>query len=126
MGGVSILGETYNNTINSENVKEKMKNFSDQNKKNNASYMPKLKKYLTVVNQETGEVEGQFPLKTRNLGKGWFAMFQNPIGWIAEQRLSGEQLSVLLYLLSKMDYDNYIRIPRKTSNENFKGHEYNR
>ncbi|MBR1398521.1 MAG: helix-turn-helix transcriptional regulator, partial [Selenomonadaceae bacterium] len=26
----------------------------------------------------------------------------------------GEQLSVLLYLLSKMEYDNYLRVPQKT------------
>ena len=113
MGGVSILDKTYNDTTNSENVKEKSKKIYDQ-KRGNPSYVPKLKKYLTVVNEETGEVEGQFPLRNRNLGKGWFAMFQDPSCWIAEQRLSGEQLSVLLYLLGKMDYDNYIRVPRKS------------
>ena len=96
-----------------ENVKpsgEKISNFE----KKETIIKSKKDRILTVVDRATGEVEAQIKLQDRKLGTGWFAMFQNPIGWIAEQRLSGEQLSVLLYLLSKMEYDNYLRVPQKT------------
>ena len=107
------MDKTYNNTTNSENVKKKSKKLSDQNKQGKVSYMPKLKKYLTVVNEETGEVEGHFPLKSRNLGKGWIALYQDPSLWLAQQRLTGEQYSVLFYLFNKLDFDNYLRISQK-------------
>jgi len=94
-----------------ENVKPSDEKISSQKKDKIVG--SKKDRILTVVDRATGEVEAQIKLPDRKLGTGWFAMFQDPIGWIAEQRLSGEQLSVLLHLLSKMEYDNYIRVPQK-------------
>ena len=117
VGGAYILDKTYNDTINSENVKEKSKKLSDQNKQGKVSYMPKLKKYLTVVNEETGEVEGHFPLKSRNLGKGWVALYQDAVSMIADWNLPNEQYRVFLKLLGKLDFDNYLRISQKNISE---------
>ena len=71
---------------------------------------PRSKKYLTIVDDDTGEVKGFFPLKSKNLGIGWFAMYQHPAEWIASLRLTGEQYSVLWFLMSRLDFDNYLRV----------------
>ena len=73
---------------------------------------PRSKKYLTIVDDDTGEVKGFFPLKSKNLGIGWFAMYQHPAEWIASLRLTGEQYSVLWFLMSRLDFDNYLRVSR--------------
>ena len=41
------------------------------------------------------------------------SMYQSNIEWLARQRLTGEQLSVLLYLFGKTDYNNCIRVTQK-------------
>lgn len=40
-------------------------------------------------------------------------MYQNPAGWLAQQRLTGEQYSVLFALFNRLDFDNYLRISRQ-------------
>ena len=52
-------------------------------------------------------------MKIKNLGKGWIAVYQDPAGWLAQQRLSGEQYSVLFALFNRLDFDNYLRISRQ-------------
>ena len=95
-----------------ENVKPSGEKISNSKKKDKI-IGSKKDRILTVVDRATGEVEAQIKLQDKKLGTGWCAMFQDPSCWIAEQRLTGEQYSVLLYILGKMDYDNYIRVPRK-------------
>ena len=66
-------------------------------------------KILTVVNKETGEIEARVKLADRTFGnQRWFAMFQNPLTWISQQHMTGEQMSVLCNLLGRMEYDNRI------------------
>jgi hypothetical protein len=71
--------------------------------------LPKEKSYYVTTDEE-GNVKGYYQLKEKSLGKDWFAMYQNPILWLGQQRMTGEQYSVLLVLLNKLDYDNYLRI----------------
>ena len=89
-------------------------NSSEQkdDKQSNISFLPTEKRYI-MVTDETGNIKGCFPLKPKNLGKGWIALYQNPSIWIAQQRLTGEQYSVMHVLFGKLDFDNYLRIGLK-------------
>ena len=66
-----------------------------------------------VVDKETNTIKGCFPFKQRNLGTGWFAMYQDPAGWLAQLRLTGEQYSVLFALFHRLDFDNFLRVSRQ-------------
>ena len=75
--------------------------------------LPNEKRYIMVMDETTGNIKGCFPLKTKNLGKGWIAVYQDPAGWLAQQRLTGEQYSVLFALFNRLDFDNYLRVSRQ-------------
>ncbi len=85
------------------------KNLLGQDK---VSILPKEKRYIMIADEETGKIKGCFPLKNKNLGTGWIALYQNPAAWLAQQRLTGEQYSVMLFLFSKLDFDNYLHVSR--------------
>lgn len=65
---------------------------------------------LMAVIGETNEVERYEPLKKRKLGAHWVATFQDGCDWLARQDVTGEQLRVFLFLLGRLDYDNWLRI----------------
>ena len=111
------MDKTFNDTTNLQDVKRSAKKIFGQDKQGKVDFIPKHKKYLTLVNQETGEIEGHFPLKSKGLGTGWIAVYQDPALWLAQQRLTGEQYSVLFYLFNKLDFDNYLRISQKNISE---------
>ena len=75
----------------------------------------KKSKFLAIVNDETGEIEGYFQLKPKYLSEGgeFMALFQQSADYIAEQGLKGETYNVLMKLIARMDYDNWIRISQK-------------
>ena len=73
---------------------------SDPNQK--ISFLPTEKKYIMVMGETTGTIKGCFPLKPKNLGKGWVALYQNPSIWLAQQRLTGEQYGVLFALFNRL------------------------
>ena len=69
-------------------------------------------KFITQVDPETGEIEWFCrvkPPKKKITGGAWVASFQDSLTWIAQQGLTGEQLSVFLAMVGKMDFDNFIR-----------------
>ena len=76
-------------------------------------FLPKEKRYIMVMDEETGKIKGCFPLKPKSLGTGRIALYQNPSIWLAQQRLTGEQASVLFFLFGKLDFENYLRISRQ-------------
>ncbi len=82
------------------------KNFDDENR---VSFLPKEKKYI-MVTDEKGKIKGCFPLEKKNLGNGWVAVYQEVITQVAKEKLTGEQCSVFLYLLGKVDFENYLTI----------------
>ena len=79
----------------------------------NILLMPKEKRYIMVTDEETGQIKGCYPLKSKNLGTGWIALYQNQSIWLAQQNLTGEQFKVMLVLFGKLDFDNYLRIGRR-------------
>ena len=70
---------------------------------------------LTIVDKTTGEVDAHIKLPERTFGKeGWFVMFQNALAWVSgQQDMTGEQLKVMLNLISSMEYDNRIIYDRE-------------
>ena len=100
--------------------KNEIKNSSGKNKSKNKlkfdSPAPK-QRILTVVNKETGEIEARVNLQNRLERGGWFAFFQKSAVYLA-QNLNKEELRVLMYMISKLDYGNYIRVTNKNIHQN--------
>ena len=99
----------------SDFVKTSDEIFSDTQEK--ILILPKEKRYIMVTDEESGQIKGCFPLKSRNLGKGWIALYQNPSIWLAQQDLTGEEYKVMLVLFNKLDFNNYLRIALKEISE---------
>ena len=88
---------------------ENLKNSVEDNLKENIIELPKEKHYYVTTDEE-GNIKGYFPLKENKLGKDWVALYQNAISTIADMNIPHEQERVFLKLLSKVDFDNYLRI----------------
>ena len=88
---------------------ENVKNSAEENLKENIIELPKEKRYYVVTDEE-GNIKGYFPLKENKLGKDWVALYQKAISTIADMNLPNEQYRVFLKLLSKVDFDNYLRV----------------
>ena len=99
----------------SDFVKTSDEIFSDTQEK--IFIFPKEKRYIMVTDEESGQIKGCFPLKSKNLGKGWIALYQNSSLWLAQQDLTGEQYKVMLVLFNKLDFNNYLRIALKEISE---------
>ena len=71
--------------------------------------MSDKERFLRIVDKDTEEIEANIKLPDRTFGKErWFVVFQNPLTWISQQHMTGEQLSVLCNLLGRMEFDNRI------------------
>ena len=69
--------------------------------------------YLTRVNRKTGKVIFQGRMPHKGLGTGWFALYQQAIREIAKAHLPDEQNRVFMFLLSELDFGNYITVSQK-------------
>lgn len=98
---------------------ENLDNASEKDLKENVVSLPKTKRYL-VLTDDDGNIKGYFPLKEKNLGKDWLALYQNPALWLAQQKMTGEQSSVLWYLFSQLDFNNFLRVTRQEIAETLK------
>ena len=92
----------------SDSVKSQRVNFSDAGEK--ISILPSEKRYIMVADEETGKIKGLFPLKSKNLGTGWIAVYQDMIFNIAQWNLPNEQNRVFMALIGKVDFENYLTI----------------
>ena len=81
---------------------------SDPNQK--ITFLPTEKKYIMVMDETTGKIKGCFPLKSKNLGTGWIAVYQDMVSNIAEWNLPQEQYRVFLKLLGRVDFENYLTV----------------
>ena len=72
--------------------------------------------FIEAPNEETGEIEKYIltPAKKKKVYKGdWLLMFQEGLAHVAKLDLKGETLRVYMFLLSKLDYENWLRIRQK-------------
>lgn len=75
----------------------------------------------TVLLGEDGEVTGYLNKPRKNkLGGHWVATFQDGLAWMARQEMTGEQWRVFAYLVSRLDFDNYLKVPQKDIAEELK------
>lgn len=78
---------------------------------------PKPDEYIATVDDDNN-ITGFFVTRKRNnLGVNWVGVYQEFMRWIAVQGLTGEQYNVLMYMMSKLDFDNYLRITQKNVSE---------
>ena len=74
--------------------------------------LQRKKRYIAVTDDD-GQIIGYFPLKDKNLGKDWVAMYQSALLTLAKWNLPNEQYRVMLALLSKVDFDNYLTVSQQ-------------
>lgn len=103
---------------------QNLKNSAEDNLKENIIALPKEKRYYVVTDEE-GNIKGYFPLKKKNLGKDWLAVYQSALKTLAKWDLPGEQYRIMLELLSETDFDNYIRISQKDLANELNMHQAN-
>ncbi len=82
----------------------------------------KSKKLIASVDLRTGEILNGVPVwvagqkKTAFTGlydKRWFIMAQDALLMLAtDDELTGKSLKVLLYLLARLDFENFIQVPQ--------------
>ena len=72
--------------------------------------LPKEKE-VTAILGENDEVKAFITRPRKNkLGVNWVAFYQTALEWLATQNLPNEQYRVLMYLMSKLDFENFLRI----------------
>ena len=87
---------------------ENLKNSAEENLKENIISLPKNNQRYFVETDENGIIKGYFPVKEKNLGKDWLALYQQAISNIADMNIPHEQERVFLKLLSKVDFENHL------------------
>ncbi len=81
-------------------------------KKENVVAMPKQQ--LSVMIDEDETVSGYQPQRSKNiLGRGWMAIFMSGMEWMCRQNITGEQWRVWAFLMSRLDFDNWLRVKQK-------------
>jgi DNA-binding MarR family transcriptional regulator len=76
-----------------------------------------------IIDKQSGEVldEGDLIFVPKKLRiKGFFMAMQDGFEFIAKQKLNAESLNVMLFILSKIDYENSINVSAKTISEEMK------
>lgn len=82
----------------------------EQEKDSKVIPLPKEKE-ITALLDENNQVTGFITRKRNNyLGVNWVAFYQTALEWLAMQKLPNEQYRVLMYLMSKLDFENYLRV----------------
>lgn len=68
---------------------------------------------VKLLDSDTGEVidDGQVVYVPRRIKmkEDWFMAMQSGLEWLAKKKLRGESMRVLLYLMSQMEFENYVR-----------------
>lgn len=72
--------------------------------------MPKTKEYTAIIGEDN-EVKAYLVKARKNgLGVNWVAIYQTALEWLAKTNLQNQEYRVLMYLMSKLDFENYIRV----------------
>ena len=76
--------------------------------------LPKEREIIAILG-EGDEVQGYINKRRENrLGAHWVATFQDGLAWMAKQEgMTGEQWRVFAYLVSRLDFDNYLKVSQK-------------
>lgn len=71
--------------------------------------------YIANIVDENGEIEqwAMVPLKKKYITGGFFMAIQEGFIWLATLGLDGRTKDVLLYIMGKLDFENYINLSQK-------------
>lgn len=81
-----------------------------ENVKNNVVPLPKEKEYTAIIGEDDQIKAFIVNPKKRYLGVNWVAFYQTALEWLATENLPNQEYRVLMYLMSKLDFENYLRI----------------
>lgn len=80
----------------------------------------------TAILGQNGEVTGYINKPRQNkLGRDYFVGFRSGFEGLASMDLTGEQYKVLMYLFSRLDFDNFLKVPQKEISEKLNLHKSN-
>ena len=83
-----------------------------KNQKEKIVSLPKQELFVIMDDDKT--VSGYQTQRTRNaLGRGWAATVMSGMEWMCQQDITGEQWRVWAFLMSRLDFDNWLRIKQK-------------
>lgn len=76
------------------------------------------------IDLDTGEIFPEIPVifnRAPSIGKNWYMQFQNALdSWATDRELWGRPRAILDFLLSRMDYENYVNVQQKEIAEKLK------
>ena len=77
-----------------------------ENVKNNVVPLPKEKEYTAIIGEDDQIKAFIVNPKKRYLGVNWVAFYQTALEWLATENLPNQEYRVLMYLMSKLDFEN--------------------
>ena len=86
-------------------------------KKGTVIPLPKEKEYTAIIGDDDQVKAFLVHKKQNHLGVNWIVFYQSALEWLATQDLPKEQYRVLMYLMSKLDFENYLRITQMSISE---------
>lgn len=84
--------------------------MAEAEQQKNVIPLPKEREYTALIGEDDQVKAFLVHPKQRHLGVNWVAFYQTALEWLAMQKLPNEQYRVLMYLMSKLDFENYLRI----------------
>lgn len=72
--------------------------------------MPKEREYTAIIDEDDQIKAFLVPKRQNNLGVNWVAFYQTALEWLAKQSIPQEQYRVMMFLMSQLDFENYLRI----------------
>lgn len=75
-----------------------------------------MKQNLAMIDLNTGEILPGVPVyrPAKTKLRGWFMVWEQGLKRLAQDEdLTGETLRVLMYCLSELDYENYLKVTQK-------------
>lgn len=85
-------------------------------KKNTDNLVIQHGNILTEVDSNTGEVKskyGIYKIRDKAITGGFFMAIQEGFEYLSKLDLTGEQFKVLTYIMSQLDFENYILMQQK-------------
>lgn len=82
----------------------------ESEQRSNVIPLPKEKEYTAIIGEDD-QVKAFLVHKRQNhLGVNWVAFYQTALEWLAKQSLPQEQYRVMMFLMSQLDFENYLRV----------------
>ena len=88
---------------------------TNKNQPATAIPLPKERQAIALLG-EKNEIKGYINLPKKSYFPKevtWMASFQNGLIWLSKQNLTGMDLKILLMIMGKLDFQNYLRISQK-------------